>query len=144
MSDKTLYPSYAGLGRTAMIWGVPLIPTLFVFAAAVLSALVGAATLGPGGLLFAVPSFPVFLFFKRICVTDDQALRILLLEAWCVFDRALARCFGNTYTLAPMQYGRQLANYTRPFDTSRQSKFVLDFYTRSAAQKRDSYKRGNP
>jgi type IV secretion system protein VirB3 len=65
MSDKTLYPSYAGLGRTAMIWGVPLIPTLFVFAAAVFAALLGAATMGPGGLLFAVPSIPVFLFFKR-------------------------------------------------------------------------------
>jgi type IV secretion system protein VirB3 len=135
MSEKTLYPSYAGLGRTAMIWGVPLIPTLFVFAVAVFAALLGAATMGPGGLLFAVPSIPIFLFFKRICETDDQALRILWLEFLCVLDRSLARCFGNTYTLAPMQYGRRLANYKRPFEKSNQSKFVSDFYARAAAQK---------
>ena len=137
MSEKTLYPSYAGLGRTAMIWGVPLIPTLFVFAVAVFAALLGAATMGPGGLLFAVPSIPVFMFFKRICATDDQALRILWLEFLCFLDRSLARCFGNTYTLAPMQYGRRLANYKRPFEKSKQSKFVADFYARSAVQKNE-------
>jgi type IV secretion system protein VirB3 len=116
--DKTLYSAYAGLGRTAMIWGIPLMPGLGVFVAAVMASLLGAAVLGPGGLLCAVPGAPVLIFFKRICETDDQALRILWLEMQCFLARANAGLFGKTYTLAPMKYGRTLRGYLRAFEST--------------------------
>ncbi|WP_455289950.1 VirB3 family type IV secretion system protein [Cupriavidus necator] len=110
MRARILYSAYAGLGRTATFKGVPLIPGLFVFCASVVAAVVGAAFLGAGGLLFALPGIPVVLFFKHLCATDDQALCMVTLEVLCVLDRRNARCFGNTYTLSPMRYGRHLTD----------------------------------
>jgi type IV secretion system protein VirB3 len=78
---------------------------------------------GPGGLLFVFLGFPVLLYFKHICETDDQGLRIMWLESRCRFyfwqlrvrarlhaGRAAPR-FGNTATLAPLRYGRQRRVY---------------------------------
>ncbi|MGF6766189.1 type IV secretion system protein VirB3 [Paraburkholderia sp. GAS33] len=109
--EKTLYSAYAGLSRTAMIWGVPLMAALGVFVCSVFASLLGAAMYGIGGLLFAFPGVPVMIFFKHICETDDQALRILWLEVVCFLHRANAGLFGKTYTLAPMTYGRSLKGY---------------------------------
>lgn len=115
MSHKTSYSAYAGLGRTAMWKGMPLIPTLIVLCIATLAGLIGAAVFGAGGLAFALPAVPVVLFFKHMCATDDEALRILGLEFRCVIDRRNTRCFGNTYTLSPMRYGRTADDARRAF-----------------------------
>jgi len=40
MEERTLYPSYAALNRTAMIWGIPLIPGLVVFCASLMVGLI--------------------------------------------------------------------------------------------------------
>jgi type IV secretion system protein VirB3 len=137
MNGKTLYPSYAGLGRTAMFLGVPLMAALILFALSVFVALAGAAALGPGGLLLAAPAIPVFLFFKEICGTDDQALHLLWLEVQCFLDRTHARCFGNTYTLAPIRYGRRLDSSRKVFETAcgdaSGNAFVRRFYERDPA-----------
>jgi type IV secretion system protein VirB3 len=81
------------------------------------------AFLGPGGLAFAFLGAPVLLYFKKVCETDDQGLRIMWLEVRCRFyfrmqklrafinaKRAAPR-FGNTLTLAPLRYGRQRRAY---------------------------------
>lgn len=104
--ERVLYPSYAGLNRTAMIWGIPLVAGLIVFAASLMFSLLGAVFMGPGGFLLGLPGIPVLLFFKHLCVTDDQALRIVWFEVLCVLRRANTANFGRTYTLAPMRYGR--------------------------------------
>lgn len=106
--NRVLYSAYPGLGRTAMWRGFPLIPALIVVGASVLIAVAGGLVFGPGGLLFGLPGVPVLFFFKEICRTDDQALRILGLELLCVLARRNTHCFGGTYTLLPMRYCRQV------------------------------------
>lgn len=113
MAEKTLYPSYAGLSRMPMILGIPLMPALVVFVAALVVSMVGGATLGPGGLLFGCAGAPVLLYFKQLCATDDQALRILGLEIRCVMQRRFYAMYGKTLTLSPIRYGRHFETYAR-------------------------------
>lgn len=133
-SAKRLYSSYAGLGRVAMIWGIPLMAALIVFAVTVMAALAGAMLFGPGGFLLAVPGVPVLIFLRQTCATDDQALRILALEVVCFVQRTNARLFGNTYTLAPMKYGYRLDVFRRAFERT-SSRDLLDELRRNYAAK---------
>ena len=117
--ERTLYPSYAGLNRTAMIGGVPMFPALIIGCTSLITSMVGGFVLGPGGLLIGSAGVPVFLFFRHVCETDDQALRLTWLEFRCWLDRRCVSVFGRTYTLAPMRYGRDLDVYTRSFSRGR-------------------------
>jgi type IV secretion system protein VirB3 len=109
--EITLYPSYKGLGRVAMIWGIPLMPLLVVACVAMVSMLLCAALFGVGGLLMLVPWIAILMFFKTITEQDDDGLRILWLQLTCVFARRNAGLFGWSYTLSPISYGRSVASY---------------------------------
>ena len=113
--ERTLYPSYAGLNRIAMIGGVPMFPALIVGCSSLIASMIGGFVLGPGGLLIGAAGVPIFLFLRHVCETDDQALRLFWLELCCWLDRRRVSMFGKTYTLAPMRYGRSLDIYTRSF-----------------------------
>lgn len=114
-AERTLYPSFAGLNRIAMIGGVPMFPALIVGCTSLITSMVGGFVLGPGGLLIGTAGVPIFLFLRHICQTDDQALRLFWLELRCWLERRRVSVFGKTYTLAPMRYGRSLQVYTRSF-----------------------------
>lgn len=116
MSEKALYSSYAGLGRVAMIKGVPLMAGLILFGISVAVAMVGGFAFGPAGFLLFVPCLAPVMFIKQVCATDDQALNILLLEVRCFLGRTNARMFGNTYTLSPMKYGYRLDTFGAAFE----------------------------
>lgn len=124
MSDqKARYPGFNGLGRTASIWGVPYMAMLVVVVCSMLIAMVAGFFLGPGGLAFVFLGGPVLLYFKKVCETDDQGLRIMWLEMRCriyflmqklrasINAKRAAPRFGNTLTLAPLRYGRQRKVY---------------------------------
>ncbi|WP_323123177.1 VirB3 family type IV secretion system protein [Burkholderia alba] len=113
IDDRTLYSAYPGMNRTAMIGGVPMMPALIVFSVSMIASLFGALIAGPGGLLIGLAGFPVLLFFRQRCATDDQALRIDWLEFRCWLDRIKVSLYGRTHTLAPMRFGRSLDGYTR-------------------------------
>jgi type IV secretion system protein VirB3 len=115
MSEKKKYSAYSGLGRVAMIWGIPLMPALCAFVPVVLLTVVAAGIFGPGGLLGFLLLVPVLGLFKKLCETDEQALRIVALEVRCWLSRRMATMFGNTLTLAPIKLGRRLAVYRQPF-----------------------------
>jgi type IV secretion system protein VirB3 len=115
MSEKAKYPSYNGLSRVAMFWGVPLMAIVVIATACLLIGAIAAAFLGVGGILFAAIGFPFLLYLKQICETDDQALRITLLEIQCRLSRRNGKQFGNTYTLSPIQFGRREHVYQRYF-----------------------------
>ncbi|MEB2558776.1 VirB3 family type IV secretion system protein [Burkholderia cenocepacia] len=117
--EKTLYPSYAGLNRVAMIGRVPMFPALIIGCTSLFASMIGGFVLGPGGLLIGSAGVPIFLFLRHVCVTDDQALRLFWLEFRCWLDRRRVAVFGKTYTLAPMRYGRDLGVYTRSFARGR-------------------------
>jgi type IV secretion system protein VirB3 len=110
------YPAYGALDRVASIKGVPLMPGLMVFCGSLMLGLAGGLMLGVGGLLLALVGVPILLYFRFVCETDDQALRIVGLELMCLVDRRLAGWFGGTYTLAPIQYGRRRQAYRTELD----------------------------
>jgi type IV secretion system protein VirB3 len=117
--ERTLYPSYAGLNRIAMIAGVPMFPALFIACLSLLASMACGFVLGPGGLLVGAAGVPIFVFFRHVCATDDQALRLVWLELGCWLDRWRVSVFGKTYTLAPMRYGRDVGIYMRSFAQGR-------------------------
>jgi len=119
MREKVLYSAYNGLGRIAMIWGVPLMAVMWTAVPITLLTLFAAALFGPGGLLGFSLMVPILGLFKKMCETDEQALRILGLELRCWFSRRMASAFGNTLTLGPIKLGRQLAVYRHPFRKSK-------------------------
>jgi len=92
-----------------------LLPVSVLF---VLVGLLSGVFLGPGGLLLGGLAIPILLFVRKICETDDHALRILWLEVLCLRRRRAWRLFGQTLTLAPIRYGRDLLTYRRPFRKS--------------------------
>jgi uncharacterized membrane protein YgcG len=67
MSEKKKYSAYSGLGRVAMIWGIPLMPALCAFVPVVLLTVVAAGIFGPGGLLGFLLLVPVLGLFKKLC-----------------------------------------------------------------------------
>jgi type IV secretion system protein VirB3 len=115
MSEKNLYSAFNGLGRVAMVAGVPLMAALCMFVPVVLVTLILAAVYGPGGLLFFSVLVPVFIYVKNLCDTDDQALRILWLEVQCAVRRRYAFLYGKSLTIAPIKYGRRLSVYRDAF-----------------------------
>lgn len=113
MRLKVEYPSYNGLSRVALYWGVPLMAIVFIVMISLVIAVLAAMFLGIGGILFGAVGLPFLLYLKQICETDDQALRITVLEIWCRITRRNGKNFGGTYTLSPMQYGRRAHVYQR-------------------------------
>lgn len=116
MKTKTEYPSYNGLSRVALFWGVPLMAIVCIVLAGLLIGVFGAMLMGIGGALFGAVGIPFLLYLKQICENDDQAFRIAVLEIWCRINRRNGKHFGNTYTLTPMQYGRRSHVYKRYFE----------------------------
>jgi type IV secretion system protein VirB3 len=130
--ERARYPGFNGLGRTAAIWGVPYMAMLVVVVASMFTGVLVAFFVGPGGLLFVFLGFPVLMWFKGVCETDDQGLRIMWLQYRCQFyfwqlrirawvnARRAAPHFGNSATLAPLRYGRQrrvFRDFLQPLDT---------------------------
>lgn len=88
---------------------------LTVAAPVVLLTLFLAFLFGPGGLLTISLLAPILGLLKKICETDDQALRILGLELRCRIQFLVGAKFGKTFTLAPIKLGRRLAVYRQQF-----------------------------
>lgn len=115
MEEKAKYPSFNGLGRVAMLGGAPLVVVILIALVSLIVGVLGAVFLGAGGMLLGAVGLPVYLYCRQVCETDDQALRIMFLELRCWFSRRNSEHFGNTYTLAPMKYGRSHHVYQRYF-----------------------------
>ena len=112
------YASYNGLSRIPMLKGIgiPFMPALVVFTVTALMGFLIQIKYGPIGLLALTPMIPVFLFFRVMCENDDRAITILLLQAkWTgiKFLSGNSKFFGNTFTLLPTKYGRNLSDYKR-------------------------------
>lgn len=115
MSEKKLYSPYNGLGRVAMVWGIPMMAVLFAAVPVAVLTLIAAALFGPGGLLGFSLLIPILGLFKKLCETDEQALRIVALELRCRLSRRMGALFGDTLTLAPVKLGRRIEVFRQPF-----------------------------
>ncbi|WP_080593291.1 VirB3 family type IV secretion system protein [Pseudomonas fluorescens] len=86
--EKLIFESYNAMSRPAMYWGIPIMPMLGLLMGAVLSFIVGMATLSwVWGLVFAFPFVVGLLALRLITSVDDRyfrrvrfALRRLLLN----------------------------------------------------------------
>lgn len=106
MKEYRSYPSYNGLDRVVMIFGVPLIPATLMFVVLLFVALLAQKLLGLIGVAFLALGLPIFLFMKQISETDDRAMEMLMLEMVFRFKRKYYQEFGNTLTYLPNKYLR--------------------------------------
>lgn len=106
MKEYRSYPSYNGLDRVVMIFGVPLIPATLMFVVLLFVALLAQKLLGLIGVAFLALGLPIFLFLKQISETDDRAMEMLMLEMVFRFKRKYYQEFGNTLTYLPNKYLR--------------------------------------
>lgn len=84
--------------------GIPLILWLVLLLCGLALFLLGIFLLGGIGMLLPILLFPVALFFKQICATDDKAIRILFLEINFKTQRKFYQEFNNTLTFLPSKY----------------------------------------
>ncbi len=73
--EKAFYASYGGLGRVALMWGVPLFPFLAICFLSIFSAVGGMLCFGiVKGLIFPCVCVLVLLALKVVCEGDDRAI----------------------------------------------------------------------
>lgn len=77
MNDiETEYPTFNGLNRQAMIFGVPLIPFMACFFVLMMLFMVAMTFLGGKSLFILLLVIPIFLALRSISANDDQAFKI--------------------------------------------------------------------
>ena len=79
MSDlEQTFPAFNGMNRPAMVFGVPMVPALFILCFMVISGFLG-SFLNWGFYSFVLPAFGAIylLFLKIICEDDPNALAFI-------------------------------------------------------------------
>lgn len=74
------FPSLNGLGRPAMMFGVPLMVGLIILAIAIALSFIAQIKYGMMGFLTMLFFIPVILVIRQMTATDDHALKILYFE----------------------------------------------------------------
>lgn len=116
MNDiETEYPTFNGLNRQAMIWGVPLIPFMVCVFVLMMLFMMAMTFLGGKSLLILLLVIPIFLALRSISANDDQAFKIYGIEIKWYLRRQHAELFNGTTTIVSTKYGRQTSDYQRFF-----------------------------
>lgn len=98
------FPTYGALARSAMIFGVPIVPLFFMVGIFAFVLIVGMPFLGLKAFLLPLLGIPVILFMKQISRNDDKALEMIGLEVYCFFYKRNAKVFNNTLTIFGTAY----------------------------------------
>jgi len=124
MSDEqeevTEYLSYPALGRSPKVFGVPYMAGLWICCGALFVGWAGGTFINSFFWLFVPACIPVLLYVRSISETDDQAVRILLLEIkWALMKKmtGTSKYYGGTFTICPVSYGRKQRHVKRYFET---------------------------
>ena len=107
------YPTFGALARSAMVFGIPLMPLSIIVAITVIFGMIGTMFMGLKGMLVFVISIPLLLMLRTISATDDRAINILGYEVLCLFKRRNANAFNGTTTFLATRYGRNKHDYQR-------------------------------
>ena len=119
MSDiDTEYPTFNGLNRQAMIWGVPLMPFMVCFFVLMMLFMVSMTFIGGKALFILLLVIPIYLALKTISANDDQAFKIYGIEIKWFLRRQYPELFNGTMTIVSTKYGRQPSDYQRFFQQS--------------------------
>ena len=106
MSDENIhteFPTYNGMNRPAMFFGVPMMPMVFC--------ILGSVFAGMFGQLLVGLNIPVYFGLKTVSANDDQAVRIYAMEAKWLLRRIGAGAGLSTFTLHAGRYGRHRDDY---------------------------------
>lgn len=111
---NTEYPTFNGLNRQAMIWGVPLMPLAVCGFVLMMLTMIAMPFLANGkALLLLGLLIPIFFGLKSISANDDQAIKIYQEEIKWFLRRKNASFFGGTLTIVSTKYGRQQSDFQR-------------------------------
>ncbi|HCP8030924.1 TPA: VirB3 family type IV secretion system protein [Escherichia coli] len=83
---KTVYLTYNGLNRPAMIKGMPIIPFILCLLALMVSFFIGILTIGFYGLIIPSVIIGVMIAIKQMCADDPNAMsaRALKFKGLCL------------------------------------------------------------
>lgn len=112
------YPTFNGLNRQAMIWGVPLMPFMACVFVLMMLFMVTMTVLGGKSLFILLLVIPIFLALRSISANDDQAFKIYKFEIKWFLYRRHAELFNGTTTIVSTKYGRQISDFQRFFQQS--------------------------
>lgn len=114
MSDENIhteFPTYNGMNRPAMFFGVPMMPMVFCILGSVFAGMFGQLFVGKAALLLVGLNIPVYFGLKTVSANDDQAVRIYAMEAKWLLRRIGAGAGLSTFTLHAGRYGRHRDDY---------------------------------
>ncbi len=121
-NERKKYSSLNGLGRVAMLAGVPLIPAIIVLAIFLCISFVLQIFVGIIAFLSVIFLIPIFVFMRQLTATDDGALRIFGLEILCILKRKNYNLFGKTLTFLSSEYGANVKSIKSHFIKPKQRK----------------------
>ena len=115
------YPTFNGLNRQAVIWGVPLMPFMVCVFVLMMLFMVTMTFLGGKSLFILLLIIPIFLALKSISANDDQAFKIYGIEIKWFLRRRHAALFNGTTTIVSTKFGRQTSDFQRFFQQNFQN-----------------------
>lgn len=107
------YPTFNGLNRQAMIWGIPLMPFMACVFVLMMLFMLTMTFLGGKSLFILLLLIPIFLALRSISANDDQAFKIYKIEIKWFLYRRHAELFNGTTTIVSTKYGRQISDFQR-------------------------------
>ena len=114
MSEENIhteFPTYNGMNRPAMFFGVPMMPMVLCILGSVFAAMIGQLLFGKAALLLVGLNIPIYFGLKTISENDDQAIKVYAAEAKWLLRRIGAGAGLSTFTLHAGRYGRYRDDY---------------------------------
>lgn len=111
------FPTYGALARSAMIFGVPIVPLFFMVLIFAFLLLMTLPILGIKAFLFPTLAIPIIAFMKQISKNDDKALEMIGHEIYCLTFRRNTKIFNNATTILGTTYKEDKDAYHRFFKT---------------------------
>ena len=110
---NTEYLTYAGINRSALILGMPMIPMVLIIIFFATAAMFAMPVLENRAWAIVLLALPCLWFLREVTAKDDQALRILGLELYWFFQQRNMKLHNNTFAIYATRYGRQHHEYIR-------------------------------
>ena len=109
----TEYSTYDGMARQALVWGIPMLPMIFIIGVLVIACMFMFPFFELRSFAILLLAIPLLWFLKSITAKDDQALRIVALEVYWWIQRRNMNIFGNNFTITATKFGRERSDYLR-------------------------------
>lgn len=113
MDDLQEYPTFNGLSRSAMIWGIPIMALALIVGVSMIISLILMQFIGLQGFFAFVIAIPLLLMIKSISANDDQAINILGYEVACLLKKNNSKAFSGTNTILATKFGNRKDDYNR-------------------------------